>query len=118
MFLSSSTSRTYIVPAQRGTGKDGASSPYVLNWGTEHEEEVLESVANPPSPPRTIIAIFKGGGGGWEEPIARDPHKVLDDVPDEHVSIEQAEKQYVVIDSDTLKVDMEETIRRRARMAK
>jgi hypothetical protein len=35
------------------------------------------------------------------------------------VSIEQAEKHYgVVIDPDTLKLDIEETIRRRARMAK
>lgn len=85
-------------------GKDGASSRYVLNWRTEHEEEVLESAANRPSPSGTIIATFKGSGGGWEDPVARDPHKVLDDVLDEHVSIEQAEKQYgVVIDSDTLK---------------
>ena len=67
----------------------------------------------------TIIATFKGGGSGWGDSFAGNPHKVLDDVPDEHVRIEQAEKQNgVVIDSDTLKVDMEETIRRRARMAK
>jgi len=100
-------------------GKDGASSRYVLNWGTDHEEEVLESAANRPSPPGTIIATFKGGGGGWGDPFARDPHKVLDDVLDEHVSIEQAEKQYgVVIDQHTLKLDIEETIRCRARMAK
>ena len=90
-----------------------------MNWGTEHEEEVLESAANRLSSSRMIIATFKGGGGGCGYPFARDLHKVLDDVPDEQVSIEQAEKQYgVVIDSDTLKVDMEETIRRRARMAK
>ncbi len=100
-------------------GKNGASSRYVLNWGTEHEEEILESAANRPSPPGTIIATFKGGGGGWGEPFTRDPHKVLDDVLDEHVSVEQAEKQYgVVIDPISFKLDMEETIRRRARMAK
>jgi N-methylhydantoinase B/oxoprolinase/acetone carboxylase alpha subunit len=54
-----------------------------LNWGTEHEEEALESAANRLSFPGTIISTFKGGGGGWGYPSACDPHKVLDDVLDE-----------------------------------
>jgi N-methylhydantoinase B len=100
-------------------GKNGASSRYVLNWGTEHEEEVLESAANRPSPPGSIIATIKGGGGGWGDPHKRDPQKVLDDVLDEHVSIERAEQDYgVVIDADSLTIDMDETLRRRAQMAK
>ena len=102
-------------------GKNGASSRYVLNWGTEHEEEVLESAANYPSPPGSIIATFKGGGGGWGEPFKRDPQKVLDDVLDEHVSIERAEQDYgvvVVSGADSLTIDMDETLRRRVQMAK
>ena len=64
----------HTAPGYAG-GKDGASSRYVLNWGTEHEEEVLESAANRPSPPGSIIATFKGGGGGWGDPLRRDPPK-------------------------------------------
>ena len=108
----------HTAPGYAG-GKDGASSRYVLNWGTEHEEEVLESAANRPSPPGSIIATFKGGGGGWGDPLRRDPQKVLDDVLDEYLSVERAEQDYgVVIDPETLSLDMEETIRRRARLAK
>jgi N-methylhydantoinase B len=31
-----------------------------------------------------------GGGGGWGEPLDRDPQAVLDDVLDEYVSVEGA----------------------------
>ncbi len=80
---------------------------------------MLESAANYPSPPGSIIATFKGGGGGWGDPHKRDPQKVLDDVLDEHVSIERAEQDYgVVIDADSLTIDMDETLRRRAHLAK
>ena len=38
-----------------------------------------------------------GGGGGFGDPYERDPQKVLDDVIDEYVSIEKAEKDYGVV---------------------
>ena len=38
-----------------------------------------------------------GGGGGWGDPLDRDPRAVLDDVYDELVSIEAAERDYGVV---------------------
>ncbi len=100
-------------------GKNGASSRYVLNWGTEHEEEVLESAANRPSPPGSIISTFKGGGGGWGNPFARDPQKVLNDVLDEFITLDSAERDYgVVIQPDSMTIDTDETLRRRALVVK
>ncbi len=50
------------------------------------------------------------GGGGFGEPLERDPAKVLEDVIDELVSPEQAETAYgVVIDASTRRVDPERT---------
>ena len=37
------------------------------------------------------------GGGGYGNPYERDPEKVLNDVFNQYVSIEQAESQYGVV---------------------
>jgi N-methylhydantoinase B len=64
-----------------------------------------------------------GGGGGWGDPLTRDPQAVLDDVLDEYVSVEGAERDYGVVltgslEDLTLAVDQEATrelrLRRRA----
>ncbi|SPM41443.1 N-methylhydantoinase B/oxoprolinase/acetone carboxylase, alpha subunit [Mycobacterium numidiamassiliense] len=55
-----------------------------------------------------------GGGGGWGEPLLRDPQAVLDDVWDEYVSVEGAFRDYAVVitgslEEMTLAVDHEAT---------
>ena len=62
-----------------------------------------------------------GGGGGWGDPLARDPQQVLDDVLDEYVSVEAARRDYgVVLTGDlwelTLAIDHEATARLRDEM--
>ena len=55
------------------------------------------------------------GGGGWGDPLKRDPAAVLGDVRNEYVSIEGAESDYgVVIDPISLTVDETATQQRRA----
>ena len=98
-------------------GHNGASSRYILNWGSPEQVEVLESAANTPSPPGSIIATFKGGGGGWGDPLKRDPNQVLEDVLDDFISREKAERDYgVVIDRD-LTIDVDATRERRDQKA-
>lgn len=49
-------------------------------------------------------------GGGYGDPLEREPQRVLEDVRDEYVSLENARKQYgVVIDPATWTVDEEAT---------
>ena len=60
-----------------------------------------------------------GGGGGWGSPLDRDPQAVLDDVLDEYVSMEGAERDYGVVltgslEDLTLAVDEEATATVRA----
>ncbi|MCK9503369.1 MAG: hydantoinase B/oxoprolinase family protein [Porticoccaceae bacterium] len=66
--------------------------------------------------PGTTMRFITGGGGGWGDPLARDPERVKQDVRDEYVSIEKAREDYgVVISGDPLRhpekltVDMEKT---------
>ncbi|MBI4596182.1 MAG: hydantoinase B/oxoprolinase family protein [Candidatus Tectomicrobia bacterium] len=56
-----------------------------------------------------LVAILPGAGG-WGNPFERDIDKVVNDVRNELVSVESAERDYgVVIDPETFEVNTEET---------
>jgi N-methylhydantoinase B len=44
-----------------------------------------------------VVEYRYGGGGGWGDPLDREPQAVLDDVLDEYVSVEGAERDYAVV---------------------
>ena len=57
-----------------------------------------------------VVSIRTGGGGGWGDPLERDPELVLSDVINEYIAIDEAREIYgVVIDKQTLKIDIEKT---------
>ena len=59
---------------------------------------------------------FQLGGGGWGDPLERDPEAVLDDVLDGYVSAEGARRDYgVVLSADGCAVDRQGTEAERAR---
>jgi len=62
--------------------------------------------------PGNVIQFESAGGGGYGNPLQRDPQAVAADVVNGYVSIEKGREDYgVVIDPVTLKVDLEETDR-------
>jgi len=64
------------------------------------------------------LSIRSGGGGGWGNPLERDPNLVLEDYKNGLISAEAAKKIYgVVIDAQKLKVNFKETIDLRRKMA-
>ena len=70
---------------------------------------------------RAVSRLRTAGGGGWGDPLARDPEKVLADVRDEYVSIAGAARDYgVVVTGDPvrhpegLRVDVDATAALRA----
>ena len=59
--------------------------------------------------------VVTAAGGGYGDPLERDPHRVLDDVLDEYVTLEQAREVYgVSIEPETMTVDDGETAALRA----
>jgi N-methylhydantoinase B len=67
-------------------------------------------------PAETVVTVELPGGGGYGLPSARDPERVLADVREGYVSIEQAREQYgVAIDPVTGAVLADETAKLRAR---
>jgi N-methylhydantoinase B len=65
--------------------------------------------------PGDVIQFNSAGGGGYGDPLQRDPQAVEADVVNGYVSIEKAREDYgVVIDPATLSVDAAETDKIRA----
>ncbi len=63
-----------------------------------------------PVPPRSEVVVRTGGGGGWGDPLDRDPQRVATDVAEGYVSLAAAERDYgVVLDAATLAVDPQAT---------
>jgi N-methylhydantoinase B len=85
-------------------GKSGSKAQFLIN-------------GNPGNPygltqlnPCDVIIMDAAGGGGYGDPLGRDPELVRDDVVDGYVSIESAKTLYgTVIDPGTMQVDMDAT---------
>lgn len=64
-----------------------------------------------------IVSIRSGGGGGWGDPLERDPQLVLEDYKDGLISLETANKSYgIIINLEKLIVDLEATKKLREEM--
>ena len=59
--------------------------------------------------PGESFVFESGGGGGWGDPFTRDPELVARDVHDELVTREAAEKDYGVVLTGALEVDVSAT---------
>lgn len=65
--------------------------------------------------PGDEVVMDAAGGGGYGDPMERDPEAVQRDVREGYVSLEAARADYgVVLDPETLALDSEETARLRA----
>nr|WP_281168135.1 hydantoinase B/oxoprolinase family protein [Desulfoscipio gibsoniae] len=130
MELSMETSRTKIgAPGVEGGGR--GSIQYVLKqypdgkletvMGNDLEKEGkwhMSLQANMRFEEGTSFVLLTSGGGGYGDPLERDPEKVLQDVIDQYVSIEGARKDYgVVIDPKTMAIDYEETMTLRKQLS-
>lgn len=97
-------------------GRSGAGNYFVLNEGAPDEAKVPYSCYDVPVKAGNVIFAQSGAGGGWGDPLKRDPKAVLNDVLNEYVSIERARADYgVVIDAKALQVDEAATAELRAR---
>jgi N-methylhydantoinase B len=101
------------VPYGLAGGRPGTPSRNVLNPGTEERD----------LPAKCTLTVRHGdvyrhelaGAGGWGDPFARDPERVLRDVMEEKISPAYARREYgVAIDERTGTIVPEETARLRA----
>ena len=107
--------RTRFLPWGTQGGRAGSPTRSVLNPATENRR--LPSKFMLEMKRGDVYRLVQAGGGGYGDPLERDPEAVLEDVRQEKVSVDHAAKEYgVVIDASTLAVDSGATESLRARM--
>jgi N-methylhydantoinase B len=97
----------------RGGGQGGGAE-YFLKLAETQDFESVDQVMRP-VPADSQVIIRTGAGGGWGDPMERDPQLVLDDVRSGFVSLEGALRDYgVAIDPGMRAVDISATQAARA----
>jgi len=82
----------------RGLNGGDDAGPYSNHFlsGTADEFEV-ENAINTQLPAGAVTRYQYGGGAGFEDPLAREPEAVREDVLDEYVSVQAARERYGVV---------------------
>jgi N-methylhydantoinase B len=97
-------------------GKEGTPSELHLHRSTGEHLRL---------PGRATFTMYKGdilksitaAGGGWGNPLERDPERMLEDVINEKFTIDYVRKEYgVVIDKETMTLDIDATRKLRQQM--
>src|SRR5467141_254913 len=85
-------------------GGPGEGGGYFLRSPGESEYRMMHG-SHKPVPSNSDVIVRTGGGGGWGEPLERDPERVRWDVVEEFVSKEAARDLYGVALREDLSVD-------------
>ena len=85
-------------------GKPGESGGYYLRAPGQSEYRVMHGSHKPVQKDSEVI-VRTGGGGGWGDPLERDPERVRWDVIEEFVSKQAAREQYGVVLRDDDSID-------------
>ena len=94
-------------------GNPGSPSRNIMNPGVE--DRPLDSKLTMTMHEGEVFRHELAGGGGWGDPLERDPDLVVQDVRNELVSTERALLDYgVIVDTESWTVDIPGTEKRRA----
>jgi N-methylhydantoinase B len=109
--------RTSSPPRGLWGGKPGQIDGYYLKQPNEKDFRLMDSHRHL-SPADSVASVRTAGGGGWGNPLERDPEKVRWDVIEGFVSAEAAKTEYGVILKADQTVDQPATAELRNRLAK
>jgi N-methylhydantoinase B len=99
--------RKYPMPGIAG-GKNGMPNEMRCRVGSKQEFLAEGPSRQVPHQAGESYAYRYGGGGGWGDPLERDPEKVKEDVLDEYVSMRGARYDYgVVLTGSVEELDVE-----------
>jgi N-methylhydantoinase B len=104
----------HTTPARGACGGGGGSTGAAYKIGVDGSVERTPDVTQTELTPGERIRGEHGGGGGYGDPLERDPERVLEDVLEGYVSAEAARRDYGVAlsgsaEDGTLAVDPEAT---------
>ena len=90
-------------------GKPGETGGYYLRRAGEDGFRSVDGSRKPVEADSEVI-VRTGGGGGWGDPLEREPERVRWDVLEEMISMEAAREHYGVVLGDDLALDLAATI--------
>jgi len=93
-------------------GKNGTTGDFLLRLPGENEFRSMDAI-HYPTPVDSQVIVRTGAGGGWGDPLERDPSLVRADVIEQLVSRRRAEEAYGVVLRDDLTLDEAATARKR-----
>ena len=109
--------RMLLQPFGAAGGEAGAGSLYTLNPETDRELSIPNKTDSVPIKSGDLLRILTPGGGGWGDPLDREPEKVLQDVTLRRVSLDSARHSYgIVIDRDSMRILENETDQERKKL--
>jgi len=89
-------------------GQDGSGNKVVIYKNGKPAE--IRRLSAEPLSKGDLVSIRTSSGGGFGNPLDRDPKMVLRDVRDELISVDIAREVYgVIVDPDKMEVDLEKT---------
>lgn len=103
--------KTKSAPWSIAGGHEGVPNQIVINPGTPNE--VVQGGSYNHLDAGDVLVNATGGGGGFGNPLVRDPAAVARDVRNGFVSFEAAARDYGVVVNDDFTVDVEATIKAR-----
>ena len=96
-------------------GKPGRLARNVFN--PDRDDEVMTGKVTRTIHRDDVFRYEMAGAGGWGDPLARDPERVLRDVRNEYVSLDAARDDYgVIVEPGSWTVDVDATSRRRGEL--
>jgi len=110
--------REYYPPAGVLGGEPGAKHGLIRNLGTAAEENLTLKVVGYPLQDGDTVTILAGGGGGYGDPLDRDPALVAEDVIQGYVTVGHAAERYGVAVDESGEIAAGETERLRASLRK
>jgi N-methylhydantoinase B len=118
-FLMTGNCDGMVVPARGSTGDELAKLEMWVQ-SPDGSVRMLRTMANEPVFAGEVVFSKSPGGGGWGDPLARDPRKVWEDVVDGLITSERARDVYGVVlepegqPADELELDEAATVELRA----
>jgi N-methylhydantoinase B len=114
--------REEVTPPGVAGGLNGGPNRLVLNKGTDRERNLGMFATNVPLRDGDAIDFISNGGGGFGDPLDREPEVVLEEVIDGFLSLERARDMYGVVieavdaDLHDYRIDHAATHRRRSEL--
>jgi N-methylhydantoinase B len=117
--LATRMENTLVAPYGVAGGLAGRTGRIMLNPGTPRERELAPLGDGIILERGDLLRFETCGGGGWGDPLARDPERVRQDVARGIITARGAREDYgVALDPATLEIDKTETDEERRRRAR